>query len=399
MIYLIDDKRLRQNNDFGWTSERLGAFKEIIEPIYNLEDLLNKKIEVFTNGNILFYHESFLENSSLKNESTLKRDELIKFVEKNDKSCLVLFSGSMSTRILNQRIANIPVSILYSNLEVFLNQFKNGNQNLLYLLYGHNPDIENALSVELKSAIKNIDIQPAVILDQKNLFITTDVDFIDNAIKDADERIIQDEESDKELNLLVHEWLDNKEYDNIFLPLCFGSTLSDFNGLRLATHIRCSATSSQLSNIFIYSFVEIEEIIGNEFFDILKTKNVELIEFKKSSIQLFGNKNKMRLTKTMLTKEMSRLNLKPPTNYYDNHSIANIWGIYQLARNANIKIDEIKGFEKEKLSDIYFKWLITKNNLNISISEEQKNEQIIYAEKLEGVKVIGKIDLSKFKRK
>ena len=99
-----------------------------------------------------------------------------------------------------------------------------------------------------------INFEKLIQINKKNLFITTDVDFIDNAIKDADERIIQDEESDKELNLLVHEWLDNKEYDNIFLPLCFGSTLSDFNGLRLATHIRCSATSSQLSNIFIYSF-------------------------------------------------------------------------------------------------------------------------------------------------
>ena len=399
MIYLIDDKKLRQNNDYGWSSERLESYKEIIEPIYELDDLKNKKKDVFKNGNILFYHESFLENTSLKNDSTLKRDELINFVDKNDQSHLVFFSGSMFTRILNERIANIPVSTLYSNLEVFLDQFKNGNQNLLYLLYGNNPDIENTLFGKLKFAIRSIDKDPAIILGKKNLFISTDENFIDNAISDADEKIIQDEESDEDLNFLVHDWLDNIEYDNIFLPLCFGSTLSDFNGLRLATHIRCTETFSQLSNIFIYSFVDMAEITNNQFFDILKTKNVEIVEYKKFSIQLSGNCANLRLSKSMLNSEISKLNLKPPANYYDNHSIANIWGVFQLARNANIIIDEIEGFETKKLNNIYFKWLITKNNLNTSISDEQKNEQIRYAEKLEGVKVMGKIDLSKFKRK
>jgi len=131
----------------------------------------------------------------------------------------------------------------------------------------------------------------------------------------------------------------------------------------------------------------------------LKTKNVWLIDYKKSSFRdaLFLNFSDLNIDN--LSVELDKIKLNPPGNYYDNHSIANVWGVYQLARNANIKIDEIKGFEKEKLSDIYFKWLITKNNLKIPISEEQKNEQIIYAEKLEGVKVIGKIDLSKFKRK
>ena len=38
-----------------------------------------------------------------------------------------------------------------------------------------------------------------------------------------------------------------EKYDNIFLPLCFGPTLSDYNGLRLATHIRCTDTPNNVS--------------------------------------------------------------------------------------------------------------------------------------------------------
>ena len=210
--------------------------------------------------------------------------------------------------------------------------------------------------------------------------------------------MIYSEETDEELSDYISRFLSSTKYDNIFLPLCFGSSLSDFNGLRLASHIRCSISSNQLSNIFIYSFVSLNELINNDYFDILKTSNTYLIDFKKADFEKKANEDRTELTSEKLLLDLNKINFKRPNNYFDSHSIANIWGIFQMARNANINISEIEGFEQEKFNDIYFKWLIAKNNLNKDISAEQKNEQLKYSEKI-GVKIIGKIDLSKIKLK
>ena len=54
---------------------------------------------------------------------------------------------------------------------------------------------------------------------------------------------------------------------------------------------------------------------------------------------------------------------------------------------------------KKKLNSLYFKWLITKNELEESIPEEQQKLQKKYEIELPGVNVIAKIDLSKFKKR
>jgi len=46
--------------------------------------------------------------------------------------------------------------------------------------------------------------------------------------------------SDTFLSEVVKDIVNSKEYKNIFIPLCFGPIMSDFNGLRLTTHIRCT---------------------------------------------------------------------------------------------------------------------------------------------------------------
>jgi hypothetical protein len=69
-----------------------------------------------------------------------------------------------------------------------------------------------------------------------------------------------------------------------------------------------------------------------------------------------------------------------------------------MARNANININEVEGFDTKKLSSLYFKWLIIKNQLDQPISQEQEQVQKRYAESLPGIKVLGKIDLTKFKK-
>ena len=166
----------------------------------------------------------------------------------------------------------------------------------------------------------------------------------------------------------------------------------------MATQIRCTVTPNQLKRIFIYSFVGIEYLINNEYFNILKTKNVELVNYSKIAFRIAVSRKFLPLNLKDLPVEIKKLELEPPKNYSDNHSIANEWGIYQMARNANININEVEGFDTKKLSSLYFKWLIIKNQLDQPISQEQEQVQKRYAESLPGIKVLGKIDLTKFKK-
>lgn len=90
-----------------------------------------------------------------------------------------------------------------------------------------------------------------------------------------------------------------------------------------------------------------------------------------------------------------------PDNYEDNHSIANEFGIYQLAYNAGININEITDFDKEKLNSIYFKWLIAKNGLYEDLPEKDYKENEIFRTESQniGLNIVGKIDLSKIPKK
>jgi hypothetical protein len=267
-------------------------------------------------------------------------------------------------------------------------------------LYGENHEVEKILDQTRELALKNLDSKPARIENKRNLFISTDEKYIENPIVGCVNKELVFQESDIEIHDLIMDWCNEETFDNIFIPICFGSSLSDFNGLRFATHLRCTKTKSQFANIFIYSFVELSLLLNNKYFNILRTKNIKMLGYKKLEFEMEGNTQYDEFVQDELSHELDKMNLKAPLNYLDDHhSIANVWGIYQLARNANIKIEELKGFENDKLKDIYFKWLIAKNNLNTAISEEQKQEQKTYSEKLKGVNVLYKIDLQKFKLK
>lgn len=381
MIYLIDDKRLRQSQDYGWTNEKFNKYNDIIQPIYELSELEKRSTEIFQNGNSIFYHESFLDNTNLKNQASFKREKLDQFIKKNDKAQLVFFSGSKSVRNIDQRVASLPVSVFYENLEYYIQQNKIENYDLIHLLYGRHPQIEKELSQKLDQAIFDIDKEPAVIGNKNNLFIATDEKFIDNAIIDADERTLFFEETDEELHNLILEWLSDKRYDNIFLPLCFGSSLSDYNGLRLAMHLRCTETSSQVANIFIYAFVDLDELLHNPYFNILKTKNVQLVPFKKASFQKEVSKIKSELDKEQLVEELAKIKLDIPKSYEDNHSIANEWAIYRWSKHLSLETnDELDKVEKKIQSSLYFKYLKT----TFPISQER----VIPIEKL-SIKKIG----------
>ncbi len=408
MIYLIDDKKERQEKDYSWTSEKLQKHQGTLVPIYTLKQIEELGIgkEIFNEGNVILLHESFFDSTTNRHQknSTEIRKNLNEHVSKQN-SWVVYFSGSKSSRTNSGKIAHVPVSILYENLEIFLEKLQNGDINLDYILFGSNPEIEKELSNKLEISNDNFD-DSLINTNTSNFVFQTEGKQnvpikLENAVKEqlSTKEDYEIQSSDTFLNELISRFLSETKFDNIFIPLCFGSTLSDFNGLRLASMIRCTKSKNQLGNIFIYGFVGIEYFFDNEYFSILKTKNVELIDYKKASFKTALERESDPLTIEELPKEISKLRLEVPNHYEDNHSIANEFGIYQLAYNAGIDIKEISDFDSEKLNSSYFKWLIAKNGLFEELPTEIQENNNNYRVQLQGIKIIDKIDLSQFTKK
>ena len=404
MIYLIDDKKYRQN-DFGWNEELLKKDSDVLKPIYHYSQISDdyERKEIFKSGNIILFHESFFENAENKHHADKNeiRNNLLKFAENNPDFQYVSFSGSNNTRQLLNNVASLPVETLYTNLQEFICVFKNtGVYDLRVLLYGENYKIEEAIisELEIKKTIFSNELTNS--LKGENTIFLRSRDDLQSPFSSATPSytIFNKDVEDINLHQKVKKWFGSNSYDKIFIPLCFGQSKSDFNGLRLGCHIRCTKTINQLKPIFIYSPIDISYFYENEFFNILKTQNVFLIDYSQKAFAESIETVTSQLTGELLPYEISKLKLDPPKSYFDNHSIANEWGIFQLSRNANLDINEIIGFDNEKLNTIYFKWLITKNQLDKPLASEQIQNQRRYAQELQGVKVLGKIDLSKFKK-
>jgi len=367
MIYLIDDKKTRQQLDFGWSIERLEKYSESLISFYTYEDMkgfLTREL-MFSSGNIILFHESFFDNSVNNHikDSIDIREDLNKFAAEND-GWVVFFSGSKNSRTLKDRIAHVPVSVLYENLEAFIEKAKLKIIDLRYLLYGgQNPEIEETLLIRLKDSNNQFDETP-IISDRINILVLAGSrNNIPIIIKDAVEKTFTLEEKyDKQitsqyLNDKVLQWLSSEEVDNIFIPLCFGPSLSDYNGLQFACHIRCTNSVNQLKPIFIYSFVDYSFVIENEYSNILKSKNVFLISYSREAFKDGLNRKIELLTNEQLVKEIKKLKLNVPLNYEDSHSIANEWAIYRWAES--IGVQNIERVRKNVASGLYFKYLRT----------------------------------------
>jgi hypothetical protein len=398
MIYLIDDKIIRQEKDYKWTSNRFVHFKKYIQPIYSLESIESSRSVIFKEGNIILYHESFLDASEIQDEASERRNKLNDFA-KDENSWLVYFSGSYSSRDISGNIVHMPVSVLYNNLEVFVSKYSVGDFNINYLLFGGNPNLDEELLSKLTEAVYDADSEVASETNNSILFLQPSKHFISEPIRSCTKEKIYNLSLDEEFASAALEYFDKTIYQDIFIPLCFGKSMSDFNGLRLACHLRFTQVKNQFTRVFIYGPVGKEFLIENECFDILKTRNTYLIPISKSAIYDATCKLRINYGIEELKEDVSLVRFNLPSHYYDNHAVANEWGIYQMARNAGIDINEIAGFDCKKLLNLYFKWLIVKNGLNEPLSTEQEKAQVKYAKKLNGLKILGKIDLSKFQRK
>jgi CheY-like chemotaxis protein len=360
MIYLIDDKKYRQSNDYGWDVERFASNYNSVTPIYDLVQLKEQSDEIRKRGNTVLYHESFLDHTSFKNKAVDQRKALEFFVTENSDFYLAIFSGSKNSRELSKNVCYLPVSVLYQNLEVFAKNHREGDHNLNYLLFGNNPNIEKKMAVKLEKALA----QSSNVVGQS---VSSSVFFFQPFTKVVQDPFVGvvpqkiNKVEDEDFSSYISKWLEEAKFDYIFIPISIGKTLSDFNGLRLATHIRCTPGLNQLTNLIIYSFVGIDELMDNEYFDILKTKNVSLVPYDKAAFsEKASHSPASELTASELPKEVSNLNLKPPKNYQDTHSVKNEWAIYQWAHAIGATDDkEVQRIIGNVEHNVYFKYLKT----------------------------------------
>jgi CheY-like chemotaxis protein len=367
MIYLFDDKINRQL-DYGWNEEKFLKYSSNIVPIPLYSTIQNEqtKSEIFAQGNIILFHESFFDNTLNKHKDASEIRNKLNQAQVTRDFKVVYFSGSKNSRKFDDNIGHIPVSILYQNLEVFLNKIEIGTTDLKHLFFGENYQIEELLVDKLEAA--NRDIENSIENpnpNSENFIALTTKNDIETIFENACYETFYLEEdhnfqiTDDYLSQKVKEWFSEKEYDNIFIPICFGPILSDFNGLRFALHLRCTITPNQLKNIYLYSFITIDHLVHHKYFDILKTKNVQLINYSKiafsEALQLSSN----NLGKEELKKDITKVKLDPPKNYEDNHSIANEWAIFRWASAIQANDSDIEKITRKIHNQLYFKYLST----------------------------------------
>lgn len=377
MIYIIDEQINRQI-EYGWTEEDFAQYNTIVKTIHKeeefFEDILKNK------ENIIFLHESFPDKNTKE-----------KIYQRNKEKAISIgvFSGSKNERRKSENRIDLPADVFYKNLTVFLDKVKEGDLNIDCLLYGAFPDRERQLLLELEKRNNEEDNLALIPSIHKNLLFLTSEDYIDNPFENAPEvTLYEDEEkrdfSDSRLHTIVREELDVDKYDNIFIPLCFGNSLSDYNGLRLTAHIRCTKMVNQLSNIYIYGFVGYKDLLEHPCFNILKTKNVFLIDYSKKAIQEADKNVISYLKEDELTKEIQKLELTSPK---DNHTVANEWAIYRWVATigTGVRDEGIDIINRNIQQHLYFKYLqtiypITKNELSdIKIEKnDEKSPKILY---------------------
>lgn len=154
MIYLIDDKKNRQS-DYGWSKVKLDKYLDFLIPIYTYTEIekIEDRTEIFREGNTIIFHESFFDNINITHRANSLeiRKKLYDFSNNNEDFNLVIFSGSKNSRKLAKNIASLPVSIMYQNLEIFLQKIINKDFNLEYLLFGNNIELEKELVEKFKT--------------------------------------------------------------------------------------------------------------------------------------------------------------------------------------------------------------------------------------------------------
>ncbi len=242
MIYLIEDKTSRRN-DYGWTNEKISTKSDIITVIENAAELIKMMPEILMDGNVVLFHESFSRIET--NDKVKKINDFISQIVNTGNIHIAFFSGSNSQRIADGVSCSLNVDILYKNLDVFIEYYRQGTIDFNYLLFGEDPKLEARL-LQLIQKVNNDNIEtPKIESDNKILFFLTSEESIQVPISNATIKNDCDYDcSDMDLTKLVEEQ-STYPYDAIYIPLCMGETLSDYLGLRLAMFFKLSDTANK----------------------------------------------------------------------------------------------------------------------------------------------------------
>ena len=356
MIYLFDDKESRQQS-YGWTDERFGLWSDSLIRIRDFADYrLLDESEIFREGNIILYHESFATCIPYEDRRAYQAfHETISDGPSLQDIHIVIFSGSITSRAISDNTAHVPVTDMYANLECFLDHHQKGETNFKYLLWGEDYEVEQ----KLIKLIEDYSNEGYIESDWSKVFFASAQKYgIDAPSGCIQKKLWLSKVSDKDLDNYVKEWFTESEYKALYIPLCFGKILSDYNGLRLAIHIRCTPSINQNKPIYIYSPVPTSFLVRSQYFDILKTRGVKLINMHPEKIiESLGSINP--LTENDIKHEMGKIQLPVPQNYEDGHSIANEWAIYRWANATDSEDSAIEKITNTIKSNLYFKHLTT----------------------------------------
>jgi len=172
--------------------------------------------------------------------------------------------------------------------------------------------------------------------------------------------------------------LDAKEYTNIFIPLSIGQSYVDYLGLRFALHVRTSFGKNKCSNLFIYGTENVDKLVQNDCFDVLKLTGVKLIDYSKAAIAKAGTL--LECQEFDQQEELEKVNLPLPSYLFDDHSVANVWGMYKLLELGQIDYKTIPELtERKDMTGLYLKLLMARNSLTNMLRKKPKVEQLYKA--------------------
>lgn len=356
MIYLIDDKTSRQT-DYGWPDFKLEEYSDVMTSISDFGKLSVCMDKIHQIDSIVIYHESFINvvEDAHKNEIS----QWLKDIEKEHGAKIAYFSGSKSQRSISsdRSICNLPPDVLYANLECFLQNYRRGETDFKYLLFGQNPESEDNLRKAIIEANETNMDQGSQASDKNLLFFLASEEALyppfDNVtIEDSFDFSCDD----SSLCGVIEDKMRKDKFDGVFVPLCFGETLSDFLGLRFAMLIRLSDTPNRLTPIVIYGEATYSDLLHNDCFDILKMPGVFYVGYGYKDI--VGISSSLRdISYDEYANGIRNLRLSIPTNIGDNHSVSNQWAIYRWTEmfDWNDRVPEI--LDKSFLDSLYFKYL------------------------------------------
>ncbi|MBP5422824.1 MAG: hypothetical protein J6Y78_10330 [Paludibacteraceae bacterium] len=385
MIYLIEDKTSRRN-DYGWSNKRIKLYKDAICVIDCVTTLLEKTEEILLIDNILLYHESFVNSADCEQEQEV--ENFLNNVE-NKGIKIAFFSGSKSQRTLDNNVCNLPPHVMYANLEHFIKKHADGDTDFKYLMFGKNPDLEDKLRYAINEInVSNVEGEKIETSKKLFFFIASD-DSLDPPYENIDYNDSFDFEcDDTSLSYTINQNLNAVKYDGIYIPLCFGETLSDFMGLRLAMLIRFTKSLNWLTPIIIYGEAGYQDMISNECFDILKMPGIYYTHSDYQSIN-DSSQSLADITVSDYNIGLNNIHLNIPSDIGDNHSVSNKWAIHQWAHALNISEEsDFDSVEDKVINSLYFKYLVSLNSLKKHVVTNDKDLVINFHECKDKPKVL-----------